>query len=156
MKINLVTVGNLKEKYLIDALNEYKKRIQRYHSISVVEVEEEKLPKNYSCADVSRCLVKEGQRILKNVSGYVVVLHLQGKEISSVDFAKLIDSVALKSDTITFVIGGSFGVSDEVKARADYLLAFSKMTFPHQLFRVMLLEQIYRAATITNNVQYHK
>ncbi len=156
MKINVVAVGNLKEKYLTDACKEYIKRISRYHSINVIEIEEERLPKNYSEADISKALVKEGNRIEKYLSGYVVVLDLHGKQMDSVEFSKTIDNISQISDTITFVIGGSYGMSADIKARAKLSLCFSKMTFPHQLFRVMLLEQIYRATAISNNVLYHK
>lgn len=156
MKINIVAVGNLKEKYLVEACKEYLKRINRYHTINVIEVEEERLPKNYSDADISKALVKEGQRIERHLCGYVVILDLKGKQMDSVEFSKTIDAVSQISDTITFVIGGSYGMSDEVKSKAKLSLCFSKMTFPHQLFRVMLLEQIYRATAISNNVLYHK
>lgn len=156
MKINIVTVGNLKEKYWLEASKEYLKRISRYHSISITEVAEEKLPKNYSEADISKVLVKEGQKIEKLLSGYVVVLDRCGEMLDSIQFAKKIENISLKESTITFVIGGSYGISEEIKRIADYKFSFSKMTFPHQLFRVMLLEQIYRASTISNNVLYHK
>ena len=156
MKINVVAVGTLKEKYLIENCSEYIKRISKYHTINVVEVEEEKLPKNYSEADVSKCLVKEGQKIEKHLSGYIVVLDLHGEMVDSVAFSKKIENIALSNSTITFVIGGSYGISESVKNRANFKISFSKMTFPHQLFRVMLLEQIYRACTISNNVLYHK
>lgn len=156
MKINIVTVGNLKEKYLVEACKEYLKRISRYHTINVVEIDEEKLPKNYSEADISKALVKEGTRIEKHLLGYVIILDLKGQQLDSVEFSKTIEKISLSSDTITFVIGGSYGMSAEVKSRANMSICFSKMTFPHQLFRVMLLEQIYRAAAISNNVLYHK
>ena len=156
MKINIVTVGSLKEKYLSDGCKEYLKRISRFHTIKIIEVEEEKLPKNYSEADISKSLVKEGSRILKQTTGYLVVLDLKGENLTSVEFANKIEKIALSFDTITFVIGGSFGLSQEVKGIANLTLSVSKMTFPHQLFRVMLLEQIYRACTISNNIIYHK
>lgn len=156
MKINIVTVGNLKEKYLVEACKEYLKRISRYHTINVIEIDEEKLPKNYSEADISKALVKEGSRISKYLLGYVIILDLKGQQLDSVEFSKTIEKISLSSDTITFVIGGSYGMSNEIKSRANMSICFSKMTFPHQLFRVMLLEQIYRAAAISNNVLYHK
>ena len=156
MKINIVTVGNLKEKYLVEACKEYLKRISRYHTINVIEIDEEKLPKNYSEADISKALVKEGARIEKHLVGYVITMDLKGQQLDSVEFSKTIEKISLSSDTITFVIGGSYGMSAEVKSRANMSICFSKMTFPHQLFRVMLLEQVYRAAAISNNVLYHK
>lgn len=156
MKINIVAVGNLKEKYLTEASKEYQKRISRYHNLNIIEVEEEKLPKNYSEADISKALVKEGQRIEKYLSGYVIILDLHGREMDSVQFSKTIENIALSFDTITFVIGGSYGMSADIKAKAKLAIKFSPMTFPHQLFRIMLLEQIYRATAISNNILYHK
>ena len=156
MRINLVVVGNLKEKYLKSACDEYIKRISRYHKIDVIEVAEEKLPKNYKDVDVARALVREGNKILEHVHGYMVVMDIHGKQMDSERFAGLFQQTALNYDTITFVIGSSYGLSESVKDRADMLLSVSNMTFPHQLFRVMLLEQIYRATAINNNVLYHK
>ncbi len=156
MKINIVVVGNLKEKYLLDCEKEYLKRISRFHNVNVIELPEEKLPKNYSPADVSKCLVREGKKIQEHLSGFVVAMDINGVNLDSVEFAKKIENISLKSSAITFVIGSSFGISDEIKRNADLRLSFSKMTFPHQLFRVMLLEQIYRACTISNNIIYHK
>ena len=156
MKINIVVVGDLKEKYLNEACKEYLKRIQRFHSINVITIDEEKLPKTLNDALISRALVKEGTNIEKYLKGYIVVLDIQGKEMDSVAFSKVIDSASLGNDTITFVIGGSYGLSESIKSKANLRLSVSKMTFPHQLFRVMLSEQIYRAYTIINNVTYHK
>ena len=156
MKINIVTVGTLKEKYLIDCVKEYVKRINRFYTINIIELEEEKLPKNYSEADISKCLVRESARIEKYLQGYVIILDVKGNQMTSTDFAKKLDSISLSNDTITFVIGSSYGLSESLKIKANMLLGFSKMTFPHQLFRVMLLEQIYRACTINNNIMYHK
>lgn len=156
MKINVVVVGDLKEKYLLDACKEYIKRISRFHSLSVITIEEERLPKVPNVADISKCLVKEGARIEKYLKGYVVVMDVNGEQLDSVKFAQVIDRASLNFDTITFVIGGSYGISDVIKSKANLRLSFSHMTFPHQLFRVMLLEQIYRASTISNNIIYHK
>lgn len=156
MKINVVVVGDLKEKYLTEACKEYLKRISRFHTINVITIDEEKLPKTLSEADISKALVKEGTKIEKHLRGVIVVLDVQGEQVDSVKFASLIDNSAMASDTITFVIGGSYGLCESIKAKATYRLSFSKMTFPHQLFRVMLLEQIYRASTISNNILYHK
>lgn len=156
MKINVVVVGDLKEKYLVEACKEYLKRISRFHNIEVITVAEEKLPKTLNEADVSRALVKEGAKIEKFLKGTIVVLDVQGEQIDSVKFSKVIEQSAINSDTMTFVIGGSYGLCETIKAKANIRLSFSKMTFPHQLFRVMLLEQIYRASTITYNILYHK
>lgn len=156
MKINIVVVGDLKEKYLNDACKEYLKRISRFHLVNIITIEEEKLNKTPSIADISKAVVKEGMKIEKFLRGFVVVLDIGGESLDSVKFAKLIENSSLNFDTITFVIGGSYGISDEVKSKANLRLSFSSMTFPHQLFRVMLLEQIYRSCTITNNIIYHK
>lgn len=156
MKINLVAVGNLKEKYLVDSSLEYLKRISRFHTINMIEIKEEKLPANYSESDILKCLNLEGAKIISHLSGYIIILDLNGSQLTSVEFAQKIEKIANTHDTITFVIGSSFGLSDQVKAKANFSLSFSKMTFPHQLFRIMLLEQIYRASTISNNITYHK
>ena len=152
----MIVVGSLKEKYLVEACKEYEKRITRFHSINIITIDEEKLPKTLNEADISRALVKEGAKIEKNLKGFVVVLDVHGEQMDSVKFSKLIESSASHYDTITFVIGGSYGISENIKSQANARISFSKMTFPHQLFRVMLLEQIYRACTITNNIMYHK
>ena len=156
MKINIVVVGSIKEKFYVDACNEYLKRLTKFHTVSVIEVEEEKLPKNYSDKDILKVKEKEGLRQEKYFKGYVILLDVSKEMLSSEELAKKIERVSLSYDTITFVIGGSYGVSDYIKSKVDYAISFSKMTFPHQLFRVMLLEQIYRASTITNNITYHK
>lgn len=156
MKINVVVVGNLKEKYLVDCEKEYLKRISRFHTINIIELQEEKLPKNYSQADVSKCLVREGKKIEEHALGYVVVMDINGQNLDSVEFSKKLENISLNSSVVTFIIGSSFGLSDEIKRKANMRLSFSKMTFPHQLFRIMLLEQIYRACTIQNNIIYHK
>lgn len=156
MKINVIVVGDLKEKYLSEACKEYVKRISRFHTLSIITLEEEKLPKVPNVADISKCLVKEGNRIEKYLKGYVVVLDINGENMDSVKFAQVIERASLNFDTITFVIGGSYGICDVIKSKANLRLSFSPMTFPHQLFRVMLLEQIYRASTISNNILYHK
>lgn len=156
MKINIVVVGDLKEKYLNEACKEYLKRITRFHTISIISIDEEKLPKIPSETDICRCLIKEGLKIEKNLKGYIVALDIMGEMIDSPKLSKIIENASLSYDTITFVIGGSYGLADNIKALANFRLSFSKMTFPHQLFRVMLLEQIYRASTISNNILYHK
>lgn len=156
MKINIIAVGSLKEKYLTDACKEYLKRISRFHSIDIIELEEYKLPKNPSELDISKGLVKEGERIEKHLKGYIVIMDIKGKQMDSVTFAKEIEKSANSYDTISFVIGGSNGICESVKNKAHLKFSFSQMTFPHQLFRVMLLEQIYRACTISNNIMYHK
>lgn len=148
--IKIVCVGKIKEKFFRDAILEYIKRISRYTKISIVEVMDE------SNIDIASKL--EGERILKKISNdeYVIALDICGESLSSLEFSKKIDSIFNTKSKITFVIGGSYGLSSSVLKRSNYSLSFSKMTFPHQLFRIILLEQIYRAYKINNNESYHK
>lgn len=159
MNITIVSVGKLKEKYLKDAINEYSKRLTRYCKLNIIELPDEKTPDNASEKEELLIKEKEGQLILSKIkeNSYVIAMDLKGKEITSEEFSKHLDNCGvLGNSNIVFVIGGSLGLSQEVKKRANYKLCFSKMTFPHQLFRVMLLEQIYRAFRISNNEPYHK
>lgn len=156
MRFNLVVVGNIKDKFYTQACDEYIKRLSKFHQINIIEVEEERLPKNFTEADIVKVQVKEGLRIEKYLKDYIVVLDIGGKNFSSEEFAVKIKNLASQTFTITFVIGGSYGLSEAVKQKADLKLSFSKFTFPHQLMRVILLEQLYRATTITNNIPYHK
>lgn len=151
LKINIVCVGNLKEKFFIDACEEYLKRLSRFCVCNVKELKE---CTNFS--NVSQIKEQEGQEILKNLKGCVVLLDVKGKMLSSEEFSKQIQEISLLNSEVTFVIGGSYGVSDAVKQKANYSVSMSKMTFPHRLFRVMFLEQIYRAFTISNGIAYHK
>jgi 23S rRNA (pseudouridine1915-N3)-methyltransferase len=141
--VRIVCVGNLKEKYLKDAAAEYIKRLSRFCDLEIIETPE-------SAPE------KEKDALIKNIKGKTVALCVEGDGMSSEDLAKFIEKTAQTSQKITFVIGGSDGLDKEVKERADLKLSFSKMTFPHQLMRIILLEQIYRAFTINNNVKYHK
>ena len=150
--INIVAVGKIKEKALTSLIEEYVKRISGYSKISITEVADE-------ANDRSDVKEIEGQRILKQIKddAYVILLDLQGKEIDSVQFSKLIHDInTYHASNITFVIGGSLGVSEQVRKRADYRLKISEMTFPHNLARLIILEQIYRAYKIANNETYHK
>ncbi len=159
MNIKIITVGKLKEKYLKDAIAEYAKRLTRYCKLEVVELADEKTSENASQKEEEMVKDKEGKSILQKIKDneYVIALDLKGKHITSEEFAEFISEKAVMGQpNITFVIGGSLGISQEVLARADYKLCFSKMTFPHQLFRVMLFEQIYRAFRIINGEPYHK
>lgn len=159
MRITILTVGKIKEKFYRDAIDEYSKRLTRYCRLDIKEVADEKTPDEASDAENARIKQKEGERILSNIrdNSYVIVLAINGKMTDSVEFSQKLDNLAVsgRSD-ITFVIGGSLGTDDAVNARADYLLSFSQMTFPHQLMRVILLEQIYRAFRISANEPYHK
>ncbi|WP_024615862.1 23S rRNA (pseudouridine(1915)-N(3))-methyltransferase RlmH [Clostridium sp. Ade.TY] len=159
MNITLVTVGKLKEKYLKQAIDEYSKRLGRYCKLDIIELPDEKTPDNASEKEELQIKEKEGRLILSKIkdTSYVVAMDLQGKEITSEQFSSFIERCGVTGNSnIVFVIGGSLGLSDEVRRRADYKLCFSKMTFPHQLFRVMLLEQVYRAFRIMKNEPYHK
>lgn len=159
MNINIICIGKLKEKYWQDAVNEYAKRISGYASIKVVELKESKLPKNASPADERIVIEKEGESIMGKISDsdYVIALEVEGKMLDSVELSKkLMNVFAGGSSTIDLVIGGSLGLADSVKRRANFGLSFSRMTFPHQMARVVLLEQVYRAFKIANNETYHK
>ena len=159
MNITIITVGKLKEKYLKLAIDEYSKRLSRYCKLNIIELLDEQTPDNASEKDEIIIKDKEGKKILSKIKDnmYVVVLDLKGKMISSEEFSKFLDDRGVKGDSnICFIIGGSLGLSGDVIKRANYSLCFSKMTFPHQLFRVMLLEQIYRAFRISCGEPYHK
>lgn len=144
--IKIICLGKIKESYLTNLIEDYKKRIQRYHKLEIIELKDED------------SLEKEEVSILKylNNKDFVVTLEIEGKEITSEDFASLIENTFITHSTITFVIGSSLGLSEKIKNRSNYSLSFSKMTYPHGLFRGILLEQIYRAFKINNNETYHK
>ncbi len=159
MKITIVCVGKIKEKFYRDALAEYTKRLSRYCSLSITEVADEKTKEQASDVECAIIKDREGERILKSIreDGYVIALAIDGKNLDSVELSKKIENLALTGKSnLYFVIGGSLGLSDEVMKRADYKLSFSRMTFPHQLMRVILLEQIYRSYRIINHETYHK
>ncbi|MDD6571579.1 MAG: 23S rRNA (pseudouridine(1915)-N(3))-methyltransferase RlmH [Thermoflexaceae bacterium] len=159
MRITLITVGKIKEKFYRDAVEEYTRRLSRYCKLDIVEVADEKTPDNASEAENQKILSREGDRILSRIrdNTYVITLAIKGQMLDSVELSKQLDmlSVSGKSD-ITFIIGGSLGLDSRVDKRADFALSFSRMTFPHQLMRVILLEQIYRAFRISANEPYHK
>lgn len=150
--IKILCVGKIKEKYFSDAFKEYEKRIGKYSQIKIIELED------VGIDDKKVVLKKEEEKILKvlNTKDYIITLEIEGNEISSIEFSKKIEDIFINNSNITFVIGGSYGLSDNVKALSNYRLSFSKLTFPHQLFRVLLLEQIYRAFKIINKEEYHK
>lgn len=161
MNITIIGVGNLKEKYFIEAIKEYSKRMKAFANLTIVEVGEEKTSKNKNLAarEIEELKNKEGERIMAKIKdkAYVISLCIEGKNIASEDLAEKIEAIALEGySDIVFIIGGSYGLSDKVKARSNFKLSFSKMTFPHQLMRVILLEQIYRAYKINRNEPYHK
>ena len=159
MKITVITVGKIKEKYLEDAIAEYSKRLSRNCKLEIIQVADEKTPDRASEVVETQIKDKEGERILSHIkdTAYVVALAIEGKMISSEELAELIDGLGVRGEShIQFVIGGSLGLSKKVLERADYKLSFSRMTFPHQLMRVILLEQIYRSYRIVNGEPYHK
>ena len=146
--IKLIVVGKIKEKYLKEAIAEYSKRLSKYTKLEIIEVND------YS----ENSLIKEKEEILKHINKgeYIIALDIDGSSISSLEFAKKIDNLFINNSCITFIIGGSYGLHDNIKNISNERISFSKLTFPHQLFRVMLLEQIYRAFKINNNESYHK
>lgn len=159
MKITILTVGKIKEKYMRDAIAEYTKRLSKYCKLEIIEVADEKTPDNASDTMEENIRMKEGERLLKYVKNdaYVITLEIDGKQLSSEELAEKIEKLGIQGIShILFIIGGSIGLGKEVLARSDYALSFSKMTFPHQLMRVILLEQVYRSYRIINGEPYHK
>ena len=159
MRITLVTVGKIKETYFTGAIKEYSKRLGRYCKLEILEAADEKTPDNASETVEDGIRDKEGERILKYVrdDAYVVTLEIEGKLLTSEELAKKIENLGIQGTShIIFIIGGSIGLGKEVLKRSDYALSFSKMTFPHQLMRVILLEQIYRSYRIISHEPYHK
>ena len=159
MNITVIALGKLKEKYLTDAISEYSKRISAYGKLQIIELNPVRLSDNPSQTEIDNALSKEAEEIKKKIpnNSYVFSLCIEGKEKSSESFAKAINDAAINGKSnLVFIIGSSFGLSPEIKNLSDFKLSFSPMTFPHQLMRVMLLEQIYRAFQINNNGKYHK
>ena len=159
MKITILSVGNIKEKYLKDAILEYSKRISKYSDIEFVSVEDEPIKDNASLKEIEIVKNKEATKLIKKLpsNSYKIALNLKGKMLSSEELAgKMLDIYSYNNSHIVFVIGGSLGLGDEILNMMDYHLCFSKMTFPHQLMQVILLEQVYRAFKINNNETYHK
>lgn len=143
--IKIITVGKIKENYLKEAINDYQKRINKYHKLEIIEIEDDNI-------------INEKDRILKHINkkDYLIALDIQGIELTSIELSKKIDNIFINNSNITFIIGDSNGIHDSIKNIVNYKLSFSKMTFPHQLFRLILLEQIYRSFKILNNETYHK
>lgn len=157
MKVNIIAVGKIKEKYLKDAIGEYKKRLSKFCSLKMIEVNES-VAKVENESNIKKSLADEAKSIFSKIKDeYVIALEIDGKEYSTVEMSEKIKEITLKGDSeISFIIGGSYGLDASIKRRADLRLSFSKLTFPHQLFRVILLEQIYRVFKIINNEPYHK
>ena len=159
MKIKIVTVGKLKEKYLKDGIEEYSKRISRFATVDMIELADEKTPDRASDSENEKILELEGNRIISKIGDreFVIVLAIEGKTLSSEEFSKQLEQASINGySTLTFVIGGSLGVSPQVKKRANLFLSFGRLTLPHQLMRLVLTEQIYRAFTIQQGSPYHK
>ncbi len=159
MRITIISVGKIKEKYLVDAIGEYTKRLSKYCRLEMIEVADEKTVENASDTVIGQIKDKEGTRILKYIAedAFVITLEIAGKMLDSKELAGKLEDIMVEGNShIIFIIGGSLGLSEQVSKRADFKLSFSKMTFPHQLMRVILLEQIYRSFRINHNEPYHK
>lgn len=158
LHIDVICVGKLKEKYLKDAIDEYSKRLSKYCSLNIIELLDEKLPSNESEKLLYEVKNKECERISSHIKkdSYVIALDLTGKQLSSEEFSKKIDNISLINSNISIIIGGSLGMTNEFLSTVDEKICFSKMTFPHQLIRVFLLEQLFRAFKISNNETYHR
>ena len=157
MKIKIIAVGKIKEKYLKDAIDEYKKRLSKFCHLSIVEVSES-IAKVENDSNIKKSIDEESREIISKIKNeYVIALDIDGKEYSTLEFYNKFKDIKIKGESeISFIIGGSYGLSDAVKKKADLRLSFSKLTFPHQLFRVILMEQIYRIFKIEGNEPYHK
>lgn len=160
LNVNLITVGKLKESYLRDACAEYQKRLQAFCKLNMVELNESRLPDSPSEKEIKTALSNEGKAMMSLLSGnscYNITMCIEGKQLSSVKFAEKLEKISVDGkSTVNIVIGSSFGIADEIKAMSDFKLSMSEMTFPHQLARVMLLEQLYRAFRINSGGKYHK
>ena len=158
MNISIICVGKVKEKYFTAAADEYKKRLSRFTKLEIIEVPDEKIPDNASEKEIENIKNKEGLAILSKLknSGSVIALCIEGKALTSEQLAEQTERFLMNGSNLYFIIGGSLGLSDEVKKRADLKLSFGRMTLPHQLMRVVLIEQIYRAFKINHNESYHK
>ena len=150
--IKIICIGKIKERYMCDAINDYLKRLSKYTKVEIIELN------NYNSDNINDILVHEKELILKNIKDkdYVITMEIEGKELNSIEFSKKIEETFNNNSNIDFIIGGSYGLHKDIKNISNYALSFSKMTFPHQLFRLILLEQIYRAYKIQNNEAYHK
>ena len=158
LTINVICIGKVKEKFFRDAIDEYSKRLSKYCKLNILELPDEKIPDKTNLNIENEIKTKECNNIINHIKkdSYIVCLDLKGKELSSEEFSKNIENISMQSSQITFIIGGSLGLTKKLLDNCNFKLSFSKMTFPHQLFRVFLLEQIYRAFKISNGENYHK
>ena len=159
MNIRIIAVGKIKEKFMQEGIKEYSKRLSRYCNLEIIEVDDEKAPDNLSEKEMEQIKQKEGEKILSKIpsNSYVITLEIKGKQLSSEELSEKIESLMIEGiSDITFIIGGSLGLSKGISQKSNFKLSFSKMTFPHQLMRVVLLEQIYRGFRIMRNEPYHK
>ncbi len=158
LSINIICVGKLKEIFFKDACNEYIKRLSKYCKLSIVELPDEKIPDKLNPSIIKNIKVKESNNIMKHLpkDSYIIALDLNGKQYSSEDFSKKMDNLSLITSNITFIIGGSLGLTNEILAISNDKICFSKMTFPHQLIRIFLLEQLFRGFKISNGETYHR
>lgn len=158
LTLKIISVGTLKEPYLRDAVAEYEKRLTAFSSPELIQIKESRLPGEPSAAEISAAITEEGKRILDVIPprSYIIALCIEGRQFTSEELAVKINEISIQTSTICFIIGGSYGLSDEVKNTADLLLSFSKLTFPHQLMRVILCEAIYRSLNIIKGTKYHK
>ena len=158
LHINIICVGKIKETFFKDAIQEYSKRLSRFCSLSITEIADEKIPDKTNEKVENDIKEKEGNNILSHIKkdSYVIALDLKGKEFDSIAFSKEISNISISSSNITFIIGGSLGISNKVLSACNEKICFSKLTFPHQLIRIFLLEQLYRSFKISNNETYHK
>ncbi len=158
LSVNIICVGKLKESYLREAVDEYSKRMKPLCKLNIIELPEERVGDNPSQSEIERTVSAESERIMQKLSkgDYVIAMCVEGRNISSEELSARIEDISMQSSTVDLVIGGSWGLSDKLKSRADLKLSMGKMTFPHQLCRVMLLEQLYRAFQISKGTKYHK
>lgn len=158
LSINIICIGRIKEKFWTDAISEYKKRLGAFCKFKIIELDEEKTYSNPNTSEINSILNAEGKRIINALSkgSFKAAMCIEGKQLSSVELADKMNDISLSYSSVDFIIGGSWGLSDEVKRKSNMLLSMSKMTFPHQMARVVLSEQIYRAFEIMNNGKYHK
>ena len=158
LNINIVCVGKIKEKFFKDAIDEYSKRLSKYCKLDILELPDEKIPDKPNSSIENEIKEKECNNIINHIKrdSYIIALDLKGKEFSSVELSKKIEQISMQNSKITFIIGGSLGLTDKLLSICDEKICFSKMTFPHQLIRIFLLEQVYRAFKISNGENYHK